>query len=245
MTPTDPDRIVIAGDWHANTTRALEAIRTTAADGVRLLPHTGDLGVLPTTAGHHFLDHIDAALAETGTELWFIDGNHDDHHALRTLPRQSDGTALLRDHLRYLPRGHRWTWHDRTWLALGGAHSVNNTRYTPGINWWPEETITQSDVDTATAHGHADAMITHDAASRRRHTRLRRQPPPLDPTRPQRRHRQPRRAPHGARRGPTHPPLPRPLPRPLQHHPAHRDLLHPNQRDRRRQITTHRQPRAR
>lgn len=97
--------------------------------------------------------------------MWFIDGNHDDQYALRDQPREDDGTALIRDHIRYLPRGHRWTWHGQVWLALGGAYSVDNTRYTPGVDWWPEEIVSDTDVGAATAGGPVDALITHDAPS--------------------------------------------------------------------------------
>jgi Icc-related predicted phosphoesterase len=161
--PANPERITVAGDWHGNTTRATEAVRIAAESGADLLLHTGDLGLLPTAAGQTHIDRLNAALAGAGLELWFVDGNHDDHHTLRTLPREPDGSALVRDHIRYLPRGHRWTWHDHSWLALGGAHTVNHTQYTPGVDWWPEETITQTDITAATVGGPVHTMLTHDA----------------------------------------------------------------------------------
>lgn len=166
MTATDtgePGRIVVAGDWHGNTARAREAVRHVAASGARLLVHLGDLGIAPGTAGEHFLDEVETELARTGVELWFIDGNHDDQHRLATLPVGADGTAPIGDHIRYLPRGHRWTWRRQTWLALGGAYSVGNSRYTPGVDWWPEETISDSDVAGAIAGGPVHTVIAHDA----------------------------------------------------------------------------------
>jgi predicted phosphodiesterase len=146
-----PDRIIVAGDWHGNATRAGEAVRTAEAEGVGLLLHTGDFGVLPGASGERFLDRVEVELSRAGVAVWFIDGNHDDQYALRDQPREDDGTALIRGHIRYLPRGHRWTWHGQVWLALGGAYSVNNTRYTPGVDWWPEEIVSDTDIGAATA----------------------------------------------------------------------------------------------
>ena len=35
----------------------------------------------------------------------------------------------------HLPRGHRWRWHGRDWLALGGAVSLDRAVRTAGVNW--------------------------------------------------------------------------------------------------------------
>jgi hypothetical protein len=158
-----PSRITVAGDWHGNTARAREAVRHVAASGVGLLLHLGDLGIAPGGAGERFLDGLETELARAGVELWFIDGNHDDHRRLGTLPREVDGSARISDHIRYLPRAHRWIWEGQTWLALGGAYSVGNSRYTAGVDWWPEETIADADVAAAAAGGPVDTVIAHDA----------------------------------------------------------------------------------
>jgi len=36
--------------------------------------------------------------------------------------RNDEGFVVVRDALRYAPRGRRWTWHDTRFIALGGAH---------------------------------------------------------------------------------------------------------------------------
>jgi hypothetical protein len=50
--------------------------------------------------------------------------------------------AALAGRIWHLPRGHRWRWHGRDWLALGGAVSLDRGVRTAGVNWWPEEEIT-------------------------------------------------------------------------------------------------------
>lgn len=160
---SEPQRIAIAGDWHGDEDRAVEAVGRTGDEGIAILVHTGDLGVMPGAAGDRYLDRVDDELLRSGVELWFVDGNHDDHRSLREWRRDVDGTCPVRTRIRHLPRGHRWTWHKQTWLALGGAHSVNSGRYTVGVDWWPEETISASEVAAATAGGVALFMVTHDA----------------------------------------------------------------------------------
>ncbi|MDT5079368.1 MAG: hypothetical protein QOJ80_4005 [Mycobacterium sp.] len=52
---------------------------------------------------------IGAALEATGIRLFWLDGNHEDH------TRWADWLdTASHPRVQYLPRGHRWTWWDRT-----------------------------------------------------------------------------------------------------------------------------------
>ena len=62
-----------------------------------------------------------------------------------------------------VPRGHRWELGGRTFLALGGAPSINRHRLTEGVDWWPSEVLLDEHVDAAVAAGPADVMLTHDS----------------------------------------------------------------------------------
>lgn len=103
--------------------------------------------------------------------LLVVPGNHEDWPWIASLQPAGDGwledPALpepLRPHLRVLPRGYRWQWHDRTWMAVGGAYSIDRAvRAGPGIDWWPEEEITEDDVTDAVSGGRCDVLACHDA----------------------------------------------------------------------------------
>jgi hypothetical protein len=153
-----PDRVGVAGDWHGNTPWAIKAVRKMAGylAPPRIILQLGDFGIWPGPDGASYLAGLDAALASAEAELWFIDGNHEDFTQLRPEPFQ------VTERIRYLPRGHRWTWHDRTWLALGGAVSLDRARRTPGLDWWPEEEITWRQAGAVISAGPADVMITHE-----------------------------------------------------------------------------------
>ena len=108
-------------------------------------------------------------MSAAGTKLWFIDGNHEDFPQLaRWGP---DGRRLGADdhpewaRIRWLLRGHRWTWHGRTWLACGGGVSLDKATRAEGRDWWPEEEITAEQEAAVIAGGHADVLVSHDCPS--------------------------------------------------------------------------------
>lgn len=163
-----PSRIVVAGDWHGSTTWATGVIDMLPDllpdESPRQLVHLGDFGVWPGSAGRHYLDAVDTALQRVDGRLWFVDGNHEDHGRLTRMANAGGHRHRhwVRDGIWWLPRGFRWTWHDRTWLALGGATSVDRPSRTPGVDWWPEEALTLADCERA-ATGPAEVMVCHDA----------------------------------------------------------------------------------
>ena len=172
---TAPTRVLVAGDWHGATDWAVGVIEQLP----KLLPdephplilHAGDFGVWPGLAGKMYLRAVHNALADVGATLWFVDGNHEDHARLGQLwKRVYTGKPIgfplnirnAESLIHWLPRGHRWTWHDRVWLALGGATSVDWKVRREGISWWPQEAITYRQGMDVMAAGKADVMLTHD-----------------------------------------------------------------------------------
>lgn len=89
---------------------------------------------------------------------------HEDHDQLSAhLATCGQGVSItIAGRVHWLPRGYRWSWHGRTWLALGGATSVDRPIRTPGVDWWPEEAITYRQGVEVMAGGPADVMVTHD-----------------------------------------------------------------------------------
>jgi Calcineurin-like phosphoesterase len=161
-----PGRIGIAGDWHGNSGWATRAVRKISgllpADQPRVIVHLGDFGIWPGPGGQRYLSAVDAALSAAHAELWFVDGNHEDFTQLARLRPGPDGRAQVTERIWYLPRGHRWRWHGRDWLALGGAVSLDRAGRTEGVDWWPEEVITPRQAASVIEAGPADVMVTHE-----------------------------------------------------------------------------------
>ena len=72
-----PGRLGVAGDWRGNTAWAPRGVGELAAllpaDGPRVIVHLGDFGIWPGPGGQEYLARLDAALAEAGAELCFVD----------------------------------------------------------------------------------------------------------------------------------------------------------------------------
>lgn len=159
----DPERVVLAGDWHGDRLHAASVIQWAAREGCAGIVQLGDFGVWPGHGGKSFLDAVALSLDLSGIWLVFVDGNHEDFTQLADLKPDDTGAHPLRPNLWRLPRGFRWTWFDRTWMALGGATSLDRPSRRPYVDWWPEEELTLGDYRAATSGGLVDVMVSHDA----------------------------------------------------------------------------------
>lgn len=151
---------VLAGDWHGRIHQAFDVVEYTISKNIDTIVQVGDFGI-----SHHdrdFLDRLQERLAKFSINLYFVDGNKDFQPKLYMLPLNEDGTKTVRENIYYLPRGYRWTWNNFSFLALGGAPSINYQK-SPSHVWCREEYITQKDIDAAILGGPVDFLITHDS----------------------------------------------------------------------------------
>lgn len=155
-------RVAVAGDWHGNGQWACQVVKAVAADGVSKIYQLGDFGVWPGREGRRYLDEVDAACAEFGVEIEFVDGNHEDHPQLLAKKKDERGRGIVRPRIHYLPRGYRWEVDGRTWLAVGGAASIDKAMRSEGRDWWPEEELTDAQAAAIVAGGKADVILSHD-----------------------------------------------------------------------------------
>lgn len=177
LPPPSGGRIMVAGDWHGNTVWAMHVIERAAAQDIDTILQLGDLGVLwPGDVGNTFAFKLQRHLAKFGVRLFFVDGNHDNHTALRALPRDSAGFGVIRtktkgggrwELVRWAPRGHRWSWPDANgrpvkFGALGGAFSIDYAHRKPGRDWWPWiEEVEPQDLDVLGSEP-LDVLVSHD-----------------------------------------------------------------------------------
>lgn len=161
-------KVALAGDWHGNEKWALHAIRGLAQRGdIDLILHVGDFGIWPGGSGRRYRHAVNDALAEAGIALHLTPGNHEDWGALARRWKNHAHPQPLRmgERLTILPPGWRFEIDGRSFVSLGGAPSIDYSDRTKGFDWWPEEIITDEDVERTVAGGYADVMITHDAPS--------------------------------------------------------------------------------
>lgn len=167
-----PQRIVVAGDTHANTGWTFNLVhkarKALAGEDPRIVLQAGDFGFWPRQeGGRRFLITVDEVLDAYDMELWWVDGNHEDHAQLAMLESQPHPVLgevkRVGNRIIYLPRGTRWTWHGKTWIALGGAVSIDKDAREEGWDWFPEEALTLGEVRAAVKAGPADVLVSHDA----------------------------------------------------------------------------------
>lgn len=163
-----PGRIIIAGDWHGNTQAALDIISAAVRRDVAVILQLGDFGFWkPGSATDRYLDALESACAQHDLTLLWVDGNHECFPELYKLPVDSaTGLRSVRGRIYHLPRGLRWTWHGRGWMALGGAYSVDRHRRIPGSSWWPEEFVSEEEAARAIEGGPVDVIVAHDCPDR-------------------------------------------------------------------------------
>ena len=158
----DVRRVLIAGDTHGNTKWVKNLTEVAARNDCPVIIQVGDFGYFPDHRdGPRFISAVDQACAANGVEVWFIDGNHDDHTSLAELEHGHIPVDVA-EHVTYLPRGTRLHVGGCRFGFLGGAFSVDWRDRTAGIDWWHHE-VTDTDDAARLGTERLDVLITHDA----------------------------------------------------------------------------------
>lgn len=161
----EPTRLMLAGDWHGNADWAIKALKHARLAECDAIVHLGDFGFWPrlqvgqmTPGEQGYIKGLsDYLRGPCGGKmpLYWIDGNHENHDLLNP----GSGSEVIR----HLPRGHRWSWWGKTWMAVGGGVSVDKKWRKPGIDWFPEETLTPRQWEHCMREGKVDIVVAHDA----------------------------------------------------------------------------------
>lgn len=154
--------IAMAGDWHGNFPYTQKALKYAAKNGADLVVSAGDFGFW----GDNYTKNVGEEAGRLDLQVFFVDGNHERHDLLNSLPVREDGFRVLHDNVAHIPRGTVWTWDGVTFMGLGGAHSVDKQWRRSGVDWFPEETLTYGQAfHAATTPENIDVMVTHDCPS--------------------------------------------------------------------------------
>jgi hypothetical protein len=154
---------VVFGDTHAQMAAFLEVCLYAVATGRRGLLSVGDFGFLPALPeGRAFIAYVAELLEAYDLYLLVVDGNHDDQDALLGLQLDETGMGIIGPRARHARRGTHWEISGVSFLAAGGAVSIDQHRRTQGVDWWENEALGYSDVNRCIDGGHADVIIAHD-----------------------------------------------------------------------------------
>lgn len=173
MSFTPSERVLIAGDVHGDL-RAVDLLaRRARANGASVILQLGDLGYWPHT-DPQFIRKADRLLEQEGVHMLAIDGNHENFSALSCEHPDYEQFRVLGRRVLHIPRGARFEWRGRSFAALGGAHSIDKDwrrarerqarkrHQNQNWLWWPQELVSDDDVEQTTAGGRAEILLTHD-----------------------------------------------------------------------------------
>ena len=168
-------KILLAGDFHGNANHAERVFWRARAEGAEAVVQLGDYGFGWETRQYKgtggvvecaFTRTMEKFVARTDIPFYWIDGNHENFDLLEStlggLYPEDDGTYMLRPGVFYIPRGTMLNWSGVRILCCGGAVSVDRRHRTPYVSWWPQEAITDENVERCALQGEADILLTHD-----------------------------------------------------------------------------------
>lgn len=166
-------KIGILGDTHANISWIRFALWKMHKEGISEVLQVGDFGIGENPHSVLFTQIASELAEKYGITLRVVPGNHESWPLINRLTSGiRTEWAELAPNILIAPRGIRWEWDSVTFVALGGAPSVDRTwrlaeqEYITDFKkyiWFEDEMITWEDVEYVAAGGHADVMVGHDA----------------------------------------------------------------------------------
>jgi Icc-related predicted phosphoesterase len=166
-------KYLIVGDVHGDLSFASRMVRVAKAHAIDTIIQVGDFGIWDhMEEGTYFLDTLNVNSVNRGVKWVFVPGNHENYDRLEEYSSRSDyvgsqfrteeGFVQIRSNILYTQKVNKWTWDGVTFKAVGGAHSIDKDWRTPGKSWWPQETLTDDQLNWAAQLGEADVLLTHD-----------------------------------------------------------------------------------
>lgn len=158
-------KVLVAGDWHANTRHAINVIDYAASNDVNEIWQCGDFGYWPTfDLGKEFLVRVGNRLDEYNLNLYFADGNHEHHPSLNPDSNISYPLPRTQKRIWYVPRGvNLHTGGLLRVMFIGGAVSVDRKWRTPGHNWFSSEVLSLYQIQRIMSSFPVDIVVAHDA----------------------------------------------------------------------------------
>jgi predicted phosphodiesterase len=120
---------MLLGDTHGNTKFITNCVIPAAVKaGVEWIYQVGDFGYWEhTSSGVDFIDNVHAALVDAKLQMLFIAGNHDKTSLIFRTYSAIQEFYCIRPGLWFAPNGTKWTIEGKTFVALGGAYSIDKS----------------------------------------------------------------------------------------------------------------------
>jgi Icc-related predicted phosphoesterase len=152
--------IIFLGDIHGDFTK-LHTLGSRVSPEDTII-QVGDFGFYPMKIKEHV-----KFFEEYPCRILAIDGNHENFDYLDQFPK--DQISNVVGNLWYVPRGIVMEIESQLIGFLGGADSIDKAYSVKGKTWFPQETITQEDLNRLILNvgdRKLDILVTHAAPSR-------------------------------------------------------------------------------
>lgn len=158
--------IGIAGDWHIQTEWALVAIQKMHSNNIHHIFHLGDFGFDESNQGKEYVTEIDKLLQQYNMFIFVTLGNHENYNIIeqyeeiKGMPgcvRRNENSRII-----VLPRGYTWTINNKKFMSFGGANSFDKEYQSLQGTWFPQEQITDADVENGQKTGKVDILFSHE-----------------------------------------------------------------------------------
>lgn len=167
-------KIVIGGDTHGDSNQIAYLFNVAKGNNCKLIIQVGDFGYWPKSLrGQQYLEMINRLATKTKIDFYWLDGNHEDHNSLDKW-RVGKFTPIDTEyftkkdhfsfpHLKYLPRGSKFDIDGCSFMAMGGAYSID--RYWEGrkkdVTWFDNEIVDHELIESLPDE-HVDVLLSHD-----------------------------------------------------------------------------------
>jgi len=147
-------KALLLGDSHGDPYFMRRAVSAAKDHDCDCIFQVGDFGYWPrdTRTSTMFLK-------DYGLPVVFLDGNHEDHDELEKFTEDINEVA---PNIFYIPRGSVHEISGKRILFIGGAYSIDWKSRVKGIDWFPQEQITQEQLEKCLEHKNIDMVLTHD-----------------------------------------------------------------------------------
>lgn len=152
---------VICGDWHGDIRYINKLVEQLSLYNTTTIFHVGDVGFMGV-GRDRYIDSLNYLLNHFNITLYFIEGNHEDFDWLSKLERDDRGLGVVTDRIYHIPRGSQYKVSNKIITFIGGGVSVDQNLRKKGIDWWPEEEITDRQAEHYQTLAQTDILITHD-----------------------------------------------------------------------------------
>lgn len=153
-------RVLFVGDTHGDLDFLSTAFQCAWQEKCQGIFQVGDFGFL--WPGTNQMREVNELARHWEMPLYWIDGNHDWHPEIRKRFPVSDfidnGPGVY--HVR---RGRSVNLYGLRICGLGGAPSIDRGQRTAGHTWWPEEVISEADLENVPSNVSFDVLAIHDA----------------------------------------------------------------------------------